>query len=418
MLDEALVAIDHSIRSNKRTDDLYHAYNLLHLDDDSVDIRRLYPMLEGQVAVLSSGVLSGEESLAVLDALFSSKMYRTDQKSFMLYPDRPLPDFLSRNRIPADKLDEIPVLSRMIGAGDRRIVLECADGTYRFNTDFANERDLKGALTAIGTDYGDELTYHTPDILALYERVFNHHAFTGRSGTMFGFEGLGCIYWHMVAKLLLAIQETWRRAADEGAGNDVLTALAKAYYRVRDGLGFNKTPLEYGAFPTDPYSHTPGQAGAQQPGMTGQVKEEILARFGELGIRVKGGSARFEPGLLLPSEFTNESTVFRYLDVDDNWQEVDVPPRSIAFSWCQVPLISTPSRTRTHPPLPVRRGMVRKPVRTACNWTRNPVAPSSGVPGRSGRFTSTCLQPGYSTSTDEVTMVRATPEAPARPGSA
>ncbi|CAN0044150.1 unnamed protein product, partial [Discosporangium mesarthrocarpum] len=42
------------------------------------------------------------------------------------------------------------------------------------------------------------------------------------------------------------------------------------------------------AFPTDPYSHT-NRHGAQQPGMTGQVKEEIVTRFGELGVRIEGG---------------------------------------------------------------------------------------------------------------------------------
>ena len=41
-------------------------------------------------------------------------------------------------------------------------------------------------------------------------------------------------------------------------------------------MGFKKTesPAEYGAFPDDPYSHTPSFGGARQPGMTGQVKEE------------------------------------------------------------------------------------------------------------------------------------------------
>ena len=45
----------------------------------------------------------------------------------------------------------------------------------------------------------------------------------------------------------------------------------------------------YGAFPTDPYSHTPAGKGAQQPGMTGQVKEDVISRFGELGVEVKNG---------------------------------------------------------------------------------------------------------------------------------
>ena len=38
--------------------------------------------------------------------------------------------------------------------------------------------------------------------------------------------------------------------------------------------------------------------GAKQPGMTGQVKEEILTRFGELGVRVEEGAIVFEPALL------------------------------------------------------------------------------------------------------------------------
>jgi hypothetical protein len=111
------------------------------------------------------------------------------------------------------------------------------------------------------------------------------------------------------------------------------------YYRVRDGLGFNKTPTEYGAFPTDPYSHTPGHGGAQQPGMTGQVKEEILSRFGELGLRVAGGELHIDPRLLRAREFSPEAGVFRYLDVDGRWQELLVPASGLAFTWCQVPIV-------------------------------------------------------------------------------
>ncbi len=58
---------------------------------------------------------------------------------------------------------------------------------------------------------------------------------------------------------------------------------------MRDGLGYRKGAADWGAFPADPYSHTPGEGGAQQPGMTGQVKEEILTRWGELGLRVRHG---------------------------------------------------------------------------------------------------------------------------------
>jgi hypothetical protein len=97
---------------------------------------------------------------------------------------------------------------------------------------------------------------------------------------------------------------------------------------VRDGLGFNKTPEEYGAFPTDPYSHTPGHGGARQPGMTGQVKEEVLSRFGELGLTIQDGAVRFEPKLLRECEFCADARPFRFLDVAGRWQELQVPARA------------------------------------------------------------------------------------------
>jgi hypothetical protein len=155
---------------------------------------------------------------------------------------------------------------------------------------------------------------------------------------MFGFEGLGCIYWHMVSKLLLVVQEVFFAALEQDAAGDASRRLGELYYRVRAGLGFNKTPAEYGAFPTDPYSHTPGHGGASQPGMTGQVKEEILTRFGELGIRVSDGKVRFQPALLRPREFLRGPREFRYLDLDGTWQVLEVPAGGLAFTWCQVPV--------------------------------------------------------------------------------
>ena len=156
---------------------------------------------------------------------------------------------------------------------------------------------------------------------------------------MFGFEGLGCVYWHMVAKLLLAVQENFFAAREHGANEATCARLGELYYRVREGMGFNKTPAEFGAFPTDPYSHTPGHMGAQQPGMTGVVKEEILTRLAELGVRVDAGSVRFDPGLLRACEFIAEPEPFRFLDVDGQWQELTVPKGGLAFTWCQVPMV-------------------------------------------------------------------------------
>ena len=299
----------------------------------------LYPMLEGQVAVLSAGALSPQQAVTVLEALFHSEVYRPDQDSFMLYPDRQLQGFLEKNRVPHDQVEAIPLLQTMLASSDDRIVLRDADGNYRFNVELINAGELNKQLDSLADVYGDSVKEARNSICELYENVFNHQAFTGRSGGMFGFEGLGCIYWHMVSKLLLAVQENFFAALEQGDDDAICRQLGQLYYRVRKGIGFNKSPAEYGAFPTDPYSHTPKHAGARQPGMTGQVKEEILTRFGELGIRVSGGTVRFQPDLLRSREFVSSPETFRYLDVEDNWQSVDVPARGLAFTWCQVPIV-------------------------------------------------------------------------------
>ena len=296
-------------------------------------------MLEGQVAVLSSGATTPQEAVDVVQALFDSDVYRADQHSFMLYPDRELPTFLEKNRIPVEDVVAIPLLQEMLAVGDNRLVVRDADGCHRFSADFTNVGELNAELESLSAEFGDKIDAVRKPLQTLYEKVFNHRAFTGRSGGMFGFEGLGSIYWHMVSKLLLAVQENYFAAHDQGADTAVCQRLGELYYRVREGSGFNKTPAEYGAFPTDPYSHTPKHSGAKQPGMTGQVKEEVLTRFGELGVRVDDGAVRFQPDLLRAREFVRESRQFRFLDIDGNWQEIDVPAAGLAFTWCQVPVV-------------------------------------------------------------------------------
>ena len=339
LLDDALAAIDHSIRANRRDDGLYHAYNLLDLEEETASIQELYLMLEGQVAALSSGFVEPSAAIALVEALFDCDFYRPDQHSFMLYPDRKLPSFLEKNCVPADQVESIPFLQRLLADGDEQIIVRDADGEYRFNADCKNVGDLEALLDQQSEAYGDELAVAREPLRALYEQVFNHKAFTGRSGAMFGFEGLGSIYWHMVAKLLLAIEENFFAARDDGVDSADCEKLGQLYYRVRDGFGFNKTPAQFGAFPLDPYSHTPKHAGARQPGMTGQVKEEILCRFGELGVRVRSGRVHFEPALLRSREFLLESKESVNVDVHGDWQKFTVPPAALAFTWCQVPVI-------------------------------------------------------------------------------
>lgn len=340
LLDAALTAIDHSIATNRRQDGLYHAYNLLSHNDDAAEVETLYSMLEGQVAALSSGAIPAAEAADVLDTLFESPLYRADQNTFILYPDRDLPSFLEKNQIPNGKAEGIPLIREMLSRGDGTLIAIDPEGTARFDPSLKNAEALSHALDALGSAYSTDLIDRSRDsLLALYEKVFNHQAFTGRSGGMFGFEGLGSVYWHMVSKLLLAAQERFFAALEAGDSATDAKRLGDHYYRIRSGIGFNKTPSEYGAFPTDPYSHTPGHAGAQQPGMTGQVKEEMITRFGELGIRVAGGAVTFNPSLLRTREFVDEACAFEYLSVSGDWLEVDVPKGGLAFSWCQVPFV-------------------------------------------------------------------------------
>jgi len=339
MLIDARAIIDHSIAANKRDDGLFHAYNIADFKDGAISVSTLYPMLEGQVSALSAGTIGPDEAADVIEALYASTIYRADQNSFMLYPDRDLPGFLERNRLPEDQVRAIPLLDGMLERGDGRIVIRDAEGCLRFNADFSNAGDVVAALNRLGGENDDAVAADRAAILDLYESVFHHSEFTGRSGTMFGFEGLGSIYWHMVAKLLLAIAENFYDALDNDAAPAARHRLGALYYRVRSGICFNKTPAEYGAFPIDPYSHTPRHAGARQPGMTGQVKEEVLARFAELGIRVHDGCVSIQPALLRAREFAAHARSFGYLDVDGNWQTLDLPESSLAFTWCQVPIV-------------------------------------------------------------------------------
>jgi hypothetical protein len=335
--DVALRHVDHTIAANRREDGLYHSYNLMRLDGDGIAVRRLYEMLEGQVALLGSGALDPEQAVALLDALRASRLYRADQNSYILYPDRKLPEFLEKNAVPADAVERSKLLSALVSRGDRRIVVRDDEGGLHFHADFANADRLADALTALGesdAELRDLVAADRQAVLDVYEEVFDHQSFTGRSGTFYKYEGLGCIYWHMVSKLLLAIQDV--QASAYGATAETLRA---HYEAVRDGIGVHKSPAVHGAIPIDPYSHTPGFAGAQQPGMTGQVKEDVIGRIRELGLTVTGGRIRFRPELVRRHEFLTADGVLSSIDVAGAAQRLPVPAGAFGFTFCQVPVI-------------------------------------------------------------------------------
>jgi len=331
-----------SIRNNQDENGLFHAYNRIEVTDTGVGIRRLYEMLEGQVAVLSTDVLTPDDALALLGRLRTSSLYTERQHSYLLYPNRKLPAFIDRNIIPGHVIEQSSLLSTQKSAGDDQLI-ECdAEGNAYFSGRFTNTAAVSAALSLLATQgFENEVAAERGTIEALFSDLFDCANFTGRSGGMYAYEGLGSIYWHMVSKLLLAVMDTIRHAEDLGCSAETLQGLYAAYYDVREGIGFNKTPDVYGAFPTDPYSHTPGFAGARQPGMTGQVKEEVLTRLAELGVRVEGGQVSFRPTMLRAGEFVSEAAELAYYDVLGSSCSISLQAAQLGFTYCQVPVIYT-----------------------------------------------------------------------------
>jgi hypothetical protein len=326
--------VDHSIGHGRRKDGLFHSYNLVHFGTDGYAVEPLDEMLEGQVAVLSSGYLDGESALALLLALRASRLYREDQNSYLLYPDRELPSFLEKNVIPASRVDDFDWIRRELDAGRTDYVELDVNGQVHFNGVFRNAKQLRVALERDPAVDAED----TVRLCDVYESVFMHRLFTGRSGSMYKYEGLGCIYWHMVSKLLQATGELIASAVDDGAEASLVDRLGTCFREIQAGLGVHKSPAEYGAFPVDPYSHTPGFAGVQQPGLTGQVKEDLITRFCELGVRIARGRVAFEPVVLDRDEFLPEATSWRFSTGGTEVTE-ELPAGSLAFTLCGVPVI-------------------------------------------------------------------------------
>ncbi|MBP7210404.1 MAG: hypothetical protein KBA02_04345 [Paludibacteraceae bacterium] len=307
--------IDESIRINKREDGMYHSYNLVSFGEGTVSVNHLYEMLEGQVAVLTSMELSASEACSLLDSLRKSSLYRADQNSYILYPNKRLASFLEKNNLPNDAVS-LPVVKQLLAAKDGKILSEDHLGGVHFNANFNNAGFLSAALDKLPTKVSEK---DRQLLLDIYEKIFDHKSFTGRSGSFYKYEGLGSIYWHMVSKLLLAIGENIQKAMSEGADANVIARLKAHYAAVKDGIGAHKSPENYGSFPFDPYSHTPIMAGVQQPGMTGQVKEDIINRFFELGIFINNACLSINKDMLNYSEFI----------------KADVP--YIKFTYCSIP---------------------------------------------------------------------------------
>ena len=83
----------------------------------------------------------------------------------------------------------------------------------------------------------------------------------------------------------------------------------------------------------------PAHAGAQQPGMTGAVKEELLTRPLELGVRVEEGVLGFDGVLLDHAEPLGEASSWHPIGIDGDVVDVEMAAGSWGLTVCQVPIV-------------------------------------------------------------------------------
>jgi len=327
-------ALAETIDANKRDDGMYHSYNILSLSEDNLTVSPMFLMLEGQTAVLGSGRLGPEETVKLTDAMENSELLNQHMGQFFLYPIKRLNTFIERNIIPTEMAAKSALISKLLGEGHEGFVLKDAQGNIRFHDSILQSADVEKWLSQLQVAKKD-----ADFIREIYEEVFAHKQFTGRSGIMYKYEGIGSIYWHQNSKFMLSLQEIFSKNSGSDKDGNSAQTIKESYYRLRSGFGFNKTPEQWGAFPLEPYSHSPYDMPAQQPGMTGMVKEDILTRMAELGLMSKDGVIYFDTALLQKREFLTKPDIFHYVDANGQVASLELPAQSLVYTVCQVPVV-------------------------------------------------------------------------------
>jgi hypothetical protein len=74
--------------------------------------------------------------------------------------------------------------------------------------------------------------------------------------------------------------------------------------------------------------------------MTGQVKEDLISRLGEMGVVVEDGRLCFHRLLVKRNEFLTDARSFQFYDLDGQRRSLDLDPGTLAFTTCQVPVVA------------------------------------------------------------------------------
>jgi hypothetical protein len=73
--------------------------------------------------------------------------------------------------------------------------------------------------------------------------------------------------------------------------------------------------------------------------MTGQVKEEIITRWAELGLFARDGEICFDPVLLREDEFLTRPETFEYVSAVGERRTLQLVQGTLAFTRCQTPFV-------------------------------------------------------------------------------
>jgi hypothetical protein len=69
------------------------------------------------------------------------------------------------------------------------------------------------------------------------------------------------------------------------------------------------------------------------------VKEDIISRFGELGVIVTNGEIHFKTDLMNADEFLTEERDFKFINVNGGQDSITLQSGSFGFTYCQVPVV-------------------------------------------------------------------------------
>ncbi len=282
-INEAIKVVDYTIEINRKS--VFVSYNLL---KDDFTFTPMKTMLEGQSAAIAGGFLTANEVCNLIHEM-KTELYDEKEKYHTLYPVKKTTRFCDKNIVNSD----MPLING--------ITTNSINGTMHFNADIVSKDILVKKCKDANVNKAQMQM-----LLDEFENVFRHKKFKGRSDRMYKFEGIGCVYWHQNAKFALGILETAQKSF---LNCEDVTQIYNTYNDILSGFIYRKSPMQCNAIPIEPYSHTSYNKKSEQPGMTGQVKESIIMRRGELGVIVKNGEIIFSNDFLRDAEFDEKGEI-------------------------------------------------------------------------------------------------------------